>query len=268
MKFGVNVWSFPRGTALDEAMRVAKRVGYQGFEPAITDEHVSMPRDEFSSWWRRVRELAESIGIEIPSVATGLFWRVNPLTEVDRALEIVELECLAASVVGARVVLVVPGVALPELSHGECIARARSFLERASSIAREYGVVMGVENVWNRFLAGPEDMARLFEGLDTSVIKLYLDVGNTLPHSLPVHWIDRFGLDAIAQIHVKDFNMAELRFGIPLSGDVPWKQVAERLRSLGYRGYVVAEVPPYRGHPFKAIEDTMTSLRAIFGDPT
>ena len=266
MKFGVNVWSFPRETPVEEAMEIARRVGYRGFEPAIVDKHLSMSRDELCAHWNRVHEIAESIGMEIPSIATGLFWRVNPLLELEKALKIVEVEALVAHILGARVVLLVPGTALPELSLAECMSRAREFLKKASAIARDYGIVIGVENVWNRFLAGPEDMAKLLEGLDREVVKLYLDVGNTLPHSLPVHWLDKFGLEAIAQIHVKDFNLAELRFGIPLSGDVPWKHLAERLRSLGYRGYLVAEVPPYRGHPYKAIEDTLTSLRAIFGE--
>ncbi len=97
-----------------------------------------------------------------------------------------------------------------------------------------------------------------------SIYKLYLDVGNTLPHSLPEHWIDVLGKHII-QVHVKDYSLSRKQFTIPLAGDIDWDRVREILDWIRYSGYIVAEVPPYPKHPYKAVYDTYTSLVRIFG---
>ncbi len=268
MRLGVNIWSFPKGIDVVKAMEFARRIGYQGFELAIALDHLEMDLENFKKMFRELGERARSIGIEIPSIATGLFWRFNPIAggeSLEKALRVVELECIAASEVGAKVVLVVPGSGISELTYDQHFERATEFLRKASDIAKNYGITVGVENVWNRVFAGPKEFKQLLESVARDNVKAYLDVGNTLPHSLPEHWIDVLGRELIVQVHVKDFSVADLRFGVPLSGEVNWYAVASRLKSIGYDGWVVAEVPPYRGDPFKAVEDTYTSLTRIFG---
>jgi len=265
LKFGVNVWSFPKSVDVVEAMKASKRIGYDGFEPALTQDHLQMDQGDFDAYWKRIKEEAASIGIEIPSVATGLFWRFNPLSDPEGAMKVANLLCRAAHIVEAKVVLVVPGTARSDWSLAQCLERAAKFLKDVGKIAMDVGVIVGVENVWNRMLGSPIEMKRLLDEVAMDNVKLYLDVGNTLPHSLPEHWIDELGIDRIAQIHVKDFSVAELRFGIPLTGDVNWVAIRDRLQKHGYGGYLVAEVPPYRGHPFKAAMDALTSLKEVFG---
>ena len=92
----------------------------------------------------------------------------------------------------------------------------------------------------------------------------YLDVGNTLPHSLPEHWIYVLK-DFLKAVHVKDFNMNKLEFGIPLYGDVNWLGVKRAFEEIGYDWYLTIEVPPYKGDPCKAIFDSRDALRRIFG---
>ncbi len=265
-KYGVNRWCFPVEVSLDKAISVSREAGYSGFEVVVNEEDVSMDKSKLKKKWVSVRDLADSLGVEIPSVATGLFWNYNWVLDkhVDKALKVLETEAFIASILGARVVLLVPGVAVPDLGYEEhyrCVARN---LDRAGRIARDYGVVVGVENVWNKLFAGPLEFKKLLDMLDQSVFKAYFDIGNTLPHSLPEHWISVLG-KRIVQVHVKDYSIVEKRFGIPLTGDINWRVVKERLIEIGYKGYIVAEIPPYRGDPYKAVYDTYTSLKKIFG---
>ncbi|WFO75143.1 sugar phosphate isomerase/epimerase [Desulfurococcaceae archaeon MEX13E-LK6-19] len=266
-KLGVNIWSYPKSLDIRDIMKHAAKTGYNGFEPAITLDDIEVfGSSSFDEKWRRISEEASSLGLEIPSIATGLFWRYNWVKEsdVEKALRVVEAEAKAASIVGAKVILVVPGVGVPELSYEEHFEKAVKALSRAEKIARDYGVRIGLEKVWNRVFAGPLEFKKLLDNLDPEVFGAYFDVGNTLPHSLPEHWIEVLG-KRILQVHVKGFNMAELRFGIPLFGDINWSVVRKRLEEIGYKGFIVAEVPPYRGDPYKAVEDTFTSLKKIFG---
>ncbi len=264
---GINIWSYPKSLSIDYVLKHAAQTGYRGVEVAIYQEDVdALGSPQFDEKWRHVAEVAASLGLEIPSVATGLFWRYNIVEDqgLEKALKVVEAECRAASILGAKLILVIPGVGVPSTGYVEHIERASRTLKRMAAIARNYGVKIGLENVWNRILASPLDMAKLIDEVGEDNVGAYFDAGNTLPHSLPEHWIRILG-KRIFQVHVKDFSIAELRFGIPLTGDVNWVEVRKALEEIGYSGYIVAEVPPYHGDPYKAAEDTFTSLKRVFG---
>lgn len=267
VSLGINTWSYPKNIDVFEQMRHAKKTGYSGFEPAIILEDLELPVREFDSKWEKIREHAKTLGITIPSVATGLYWRYNWALEdhVEKAMLVLERECRAASILGAKTILVVPGYADPSIKYSVLVEKIAGNLAKAEKIADKYGIRIGLENVWNKVFAGPLEFKMLLDKLNPEIFGAYFDAGNTLPHSLPEHWIETLG-DRILQVHVKGFNMAELRFGIPLTGDISWSNVRRALEEIGYNGFVVAEVPYYRGDPFKAAEDTYTSLKKIFSE--
>lgn len=266
VKFGVNIWSYPypNRVGVEDALAHAAEAGYQGFEPALEAEDV----ESFSKEkWEKIRSKAKQLGLEIPSISTGLFWQHNPLINPETSLDIVEAECKAAKIVGAQVVLVVPGTAVPYLSYEEHFKRAADWLRKVAPIAKEYGVKIGVENVWNGIFPGPLDFLKLLDMVGDESVGIYFDVGNTLPHSLPEHWIPLLG-KRILQVHVKDYYTVAggltRGFGIPLNGDVNWPAVRDALVKIDYEGYFLSEVPPYPGDPYKAAEDALNSLRKIF----
>jgi len=270
-KLGVNRWSYPSSVKLEDALRHAARTGFDLFEPAVEEDDLRLlGRDEFDRRWKGLGELASSLGIGIETVATGLFWRYNPLVDSNAGVvrRIVEAEARAANILGAKVILVVPGLAVPEMGYDEQLEKLKRVWRALAPIAREYGVRIGVENVWNRLLAGPLEMKWFLEDLEPEVFGAYFDVGNVLPHSMPEHWI-RLLKGRIVAVHVKDFyippTLDGLRFGVPLTGSINWPGVRRALEDAGYSGPITAEVPPYPGDPYKAAEDTLTALRKIFG---
>ncbi len=269
IKIGVNVWSYPSSIGIKDMVKHAKNVGYDLFEPAVDDSDLEiLDSPEFRRRWSEVKEAAESVGIGIETIATGLYWKYNMVLEdqFEKAAKVLEAQAKAASITGAKVILLVPGVAVPELSYGENLNRVKAALLRLEKVARDYGIVVGVENVWNRLFASPLDMKNLLNDLDPKVFGAYLDVGNTLPHSLPEHWIMELK-GRIAAMHAKDFLAEPNRctFGIPFTGSVNWGRIRRLLDEVGYSGPLTAEVPPYPGDPFKAAADAASSLRQIFG---
>lgn len=269
VKVGVNAWSYPSSVKLTDAMRHAKAVGFELFEPVVDEQDVNgLDSPEFRRRWEEIRDNALSIGLGIYTIATGLYWRFNMVFEdqFDKVARVLEAQARAANITGAKVVLVVPGVAVPELSYEENLNRVKAALRKLEPIARNYGIVIGIENVWNRLFASPLDMKILLNDLDPKIFGVWLDVGNTLPHSLPEHWITTLK-DRIAAMHAKDFlaEPGRCTFGIPLTGSVNWVNVRKLLDSIGYSGPMTAEVPPYPGDPFKAAQDAAASLRQIFG---
>ena len=264
-RFGANIWSVPRELRVpSQFMRKVRDLGYEGVELAVDDTDLSLNRSELSAKWRAIREDAESLGIKLPSVASGLYWRRNFVTDPDAALEVVEAECIAANEVGAKVVLVVPGVAVPSIPYREHFGRVASALRRAASIAREYGVTIGLEPVWNRLFPTPLEFKRLLDEVGEDNVALYFDVGNTLPHTLPEHWIRELG-GRIVQIHVKDFSIEALRFGPPGTGSVNWGEVRKALDEIGYSGWVVAEVPWGKEDPYAPLAETIVKVKELLG---
>ena len=260
MQFGINTWSYPESLPLEKALKHAKSVGYEGFQVAVTEDDL----DHFSEEkWKKIKATADEIGIEIPSVSTGLFWQYNFMTQPEEALKIVEAECHAAHILRAKLILVVPGTGVSNLSYEEHYTRAVNALKKAGEIGRRYGIRIGLENVWNRIFAGPLEFQRLIEEVDDEWVQAYFDVGNTLPHSLPEHWIEILN-KKIIEVHVKDYAMWKGAFGIPLNGDVNWPAVRKALENIDYNGYILPEIPFYTGDPYEAAEDALRALHKIF----
>jgi sugar phosphate isomerase/epimerase len=53
-------------------------------------------------------------------------------------------------------------------------------------------------------------------------------------------------------------------FANPLQGDVPWLAVRSALESVGYQGYITAEVSGYRLFPELGLRHIADALRAVF----
>ena len=134
---------------------------------------------------------------------------------------------------------------------------------KAAPAAEEHGVILGIENVWNRFLYSPLEFRRFIEEINHPNVKAYFDVGNIHFLGFPQQWIRHLS-DLIVCVHVKDFLRSSLQFRQLLEGDVPWPEVMKALREIGYDGFLNVEVSPYPGHPLKAAMDSKAALDLIF----
>jgi L-ribulose-5-phosphate 3-epimerase len=105
-------------------------------------------------------------------------------------------------------------------------------------------VAIAIENVWNRFLLSPLEVRDLIDHLGSPYVGVYFDAGNILAYGYPQQWISILGA-RIKRVHVKDFrsDIGNIQgFANPLQGDVPWLAVRSALESVGYQGYITAEV--------------------------
>ncbi len=263
-KFGANIWSIPRNKRnIPGFLENTKRIGYQGVELVVDEEDLTMDRGELKRKWNSIRESAEKLGLEIPSIASGLYWKYNIVTGDKRAYKLFETQCYIASIVGANKILVVPGVAIPDLEYLDHFDRVAKFFKNVANIAREYDIKIGLEPVWNKLFPSPLDYKLLLEEINENNIGVYFDVGNTLPHSLPEHWIDVLG-NKIIQIHVKDFSVSKLEFRVPGKGDVNWHNIKQRLENIGYNGYLVAELPWDPNNIYEPLRRSLIFLKEIF----
>lgn len=268
MKKAMNAWGFPGGMELDEMLESTRDAGFEGIELAISEDGI-LALDTSADTIKSYRDKIESFGLESPSLASGLGWKY-PLSSPDagtakKGMMAVEKSLEAASILGARTVLVVPGVVNEEVGYAQAYERSKSAIGQLAPKAEDLGVNIGVENVWNKFLLSPLEFKRFLEEINSDYVKAYFDVGNILVMGYPQDWI-RILRDYISCVHVKDFS-AKIGnisgFTYLLQGDVNWAEVMKAFREVGYNDYIVAELGAFKCFPTKMLQDTASSLAKI-----
>ncbi|HHY98598.1 MAG TPA: sugar phosphate isomerase/epimerase [Firmicutes bacterium] len=278
MKKGINQWSFPASTSVSDCLRLAEKAGFEGLELCL-EEKGEFSLDTSPEYVSKLAQAARDIGIEVPSVATGLYWKYSPTSSDQavraKALEIAKRQIEFASILGADTILYVPGaVNVPWDPSSEIVeydvaySRAKDMLLALTETADQYGINIGVENVWNKFLLSPLEMCQFIDEIGHPRVQAYFDVGNVLVSGYPEHWI-KILKNRIKKVHVKDFKVEIgniTGFTNLLQGDVNWPGVVAALQDVGYDGYLTAEIlPPYRYYPEKLIYDVSSSLDEILG---
>ncbi|MFQ6133650.1 MAG: sugar phosphate isomerase/epimerase family protein, partial [Armatimonadota bacterium] len=128
--------------------------------------------------------------------------------------------------------------------------------------AQEAGVVLCLENVWNKFLLSPIEFRDYVDWFQSDFLQSYFDVGNIVLYGYPQHWIRSLG-PTLRKVHVKGFDADKRQFCWLLEGTIDWAAVMAALREVGYDGYVTAELPGYPGFAEQMVRDTSSHLDRI-----
>lgn len=280
MKASISTWSYPSSMGLAQRLALARDAGFGGFEIDLTEDG---PVNLASSAadLKAVRKQVEDHALHLSGLATGLYWGANAASADPavraRATHILNRQLEVAAELGVDTILVVPGAVgvdfIPGgevVPYGDAYQRAGDFVAAALPRAEALGVTIGIENVWNKFLTSPREMAEFIDGFSSKRVGAYFDVGNVLATGYPEHWIALLG-SRIKRVHFKDYrrNVGSADgFVELLSGDVNWPAVMAALRSVGYDGWCTAEmIPPapfYKHAPEVLIENTHRAMQAIF----
>ena len=277
MKKGISIWSFA-GANLEENMKLAKDAGFDGIELAL-DEIGEVSLNSSKDDILKIKEMADKIGLELYSVASGLYWTYNYTSENaenrEKAKKITKKQLEIASWLGCDTILVVPGAvdvafdpASEIVEYDVAYERALSALKELAPYAEELKVSIGVENVWNKFLLSPMEMADFIDKVGSDYVGAYFDVGNVLYIGHPEHWIKVLG-KRIKKVHFKDYRKEAgglCGFVDLLSGDVNWPEVMKKFNDIAYDGWVTAEMlPPYTHYPETIIYNTSLAMNKILG---
>jgi hexulose-6-phosphate isomerase len=241
MKKAVYVSMLPRELGYRERFQMALDVGFEGIEiGTITDPAVAA----------QIKDASAKTGLEIHSVMNATHWKF-PLSSADpevvaKSVAGMEASLRNAELWGAGSVLLVPAVLDPETSYKDAWTRSHQVIkERILPLAQELKVVVGIEEVWNKFLLSPLEMARYVDDFASPYAKAYLDVGNMLFYGYPQDWARTLG-PRISRVHIKDFKLDRANGTFEWTnigeGDVDWPAVREALGEIGYDGWVTTEI--------------------------
>lgn len=230
--------------SLDYVIGLCVDAGYDAVELVFeegSDSDIDMSDDEI----RGVRKKCNDAGIEIGSSIAWYAERGCFLSESSEEREQGK-KCLrrsieVANVLGVDAVLLHPGQLSANATYEQSWDWMLGELKEIAPLAEEKGVTVGIENVWNKFLLSPKEMADFVDAVGSSRIGTYLDTANMMLYGYPEHWIRGLG-SRISRVHFKDFVRREKTFVPLMDGDTEWGTIVKDLRDIGYDSYVIHEV--------------------------
>lgn len=266
---GINQWCYPEDTPLEMVFKYSRDAGFEAVELNVSMDGIGLTMNTSMEEAKQIQKMAEYYRLRLSSISTNLLWKF-PLSHRDEKVreqgrKVVEKQIELAAYIGADTVLVVPGVVNEETSYLDCYIRSQDELRKVLPLAEKHNIHVGIENVWNKFLLSPLEMARYIDEFCSDYIGAYYDVGNTLQYGYPEQWIAILG-ERIRKVHVKDFkqNVGNITGFVPLlAGDVNWEKVYQALKNIGYKDTVTAEIPAYAFGPEYLAQDTSKHLDVV-----
>jgi len=238
IKRGVWFGMLPEKLSVADRYKMARDVGF---------EVVQAPTEPDERKAEEIKKAAEAANIRIDSVMNMDHWKY-PLSSSDPAVVEKSLAGMRTSLHNAKlwgcdVVLLVPAVVNSQTSYHDAWTRSQKEIRTLIPLAEELKVVIAIEEVWNKFLLSPLEMAKYISEFQSPWIKVWFDVGNVLLYGYPQDWIHTLG-SSIVKVHVKDFKRKEDGYSwVNLGdGDVDWAAVRQAFAEIGYAGSAVTEL--------------------------
>ncbi len=241
MKKAVYISMLPKELSYLDRFQMAKAAGFEGIEIGTIGDAAEA---------QAIKEAAGKASLTIHSVMNADHWKY-PLSSADPEVVAKSVAGMETSLRNARLwgcdsVLLVPAVVNPETSYQDAWTRSQRVVkERILPLAQELKVVIGMEEVWNKFLLSPLEMARYVDEFASPYVKAYFDVGNMLFYGYPQDWVRTLG-KRIHRVHIKDFKLERGKGQFSWTnlgeGDVDWPEVRKALGETGYDGWVTTEI--------------------------
>ncbi len=239
----------PNSLAVLERFQVARDAGFEAIECPTTPEQAKA---------EEILEASRKTNLPIHSVMNQEHWR-SPLSSpdpavVEKSLEGMRTSLHNAKLWGADTVLLVPAVVTPEVTYSEAWERSQKQIRTLIPLARQLKVIIGLEEVWNKFLLSPIEFARYVDEFQSPWIRAYFDVGNVALTGYPQDWIRTLN-KRIVKVHIKDFSFrkGEAKFTPLLEGDIDWKAVHAAFAEIGYKGTATVELSGGDGDYLKEV---------------
>jgi hexulose-6-phosphate isomerase len=244
----------PKGPVL-EKLQALKAAGFEGVEPM---SHMNQ---------EEVLKALDLTGLKAASVCCSTHWE-KPLSHPDEKVRVkgregVELALRDAKRYGATSVLVVPGVVDKVVSYDQCFERSVEQIKLLAPIAKDLGVKIAIENVWNNFITRPEQAIAFLNAIDSPAVGWHFDIGNVIKYGPPEEWIPVLG-KRILKLHIKEYSK-DKGWGVKFfEGDNKWPAIMKALDDIGYDGWGISEQPGGQSADADALSDLSKRMDKIF----
>jgi len=258
------------GKPTEASLKPLKEAGFDGVETNA----IVAPEEAAAA-----KKIADELGMTIHSVLRGWAeFNNNDPAKVQASLDRTAAALRAAQAYGAATILLVPcrigGMPMPQPwefrirfdpktghlrqvvpgdntpfqkymeAHDHAYDTSQAAIRKLIPVAKETGVIIAVENVWNNLFVDPRHLAHFIDSFRSPWVREYFDIANHVKYGRPEHWIGVLG-KRIAKAHVKDFKLNPNGHGGKFvnirDGSVNWPVVRRAFDSVGYHGWLTIE---------------------------
>ena len=192
-----------------------------------------------------VRELALTMRNGQSTYLTGLFALRSSKIETPADLRGVRAAWVdresASGYIVIRAALRAAGVSLVQAFSEEHFVRSHSEIASVIPYAKEKGVKIAIEVVWNEFLTTPEQLVKYVDEFKDPTVGAYFDCSNMIKYGRPsAEWIRLLG-KRLLKFDFKGYSKQKGWVAIG-EGDEDWPAIRAALGEIGYEGWATAEV--------------------------
>jgi L-ribulose-5-phosphate 3-epimerase len=241
-----------------DRFQMARDAGFEAIECPTTPDAAAA---------EEILAASRKVALPIHSVMNEEHWR-SPLSSADpavvaKSLEGMRISLRNAKLWGADTVLLVPAVVNPETTYAQAWERSQREIRKLIPLAAEVKVVIGIEDVWNKFLLSPLEFARYVDEFASPWVRAYFDIGNVAIQAYPQDWIRTLG-KRIVKLHFKDFSFKKrvAEFTPLLEGEIDWRAVHAALSDIGYQGTATVELSGGDGPYLKEVNARFEKILA------
>ena len=236
IKKSILISMLPKELSYLDQFKLAVDVGFHEMEVRTVDSN-----DEAV----KIKKAADQAALRIHSVMNQAHWRY-PLSspdpkEVQASMQGMELSLNQAKLYGADAVLLVPAVVRDDTTYEQAWERSQKKIRELLPLAEKTGVIIAIEEVWNKFLLTARDFVQYIDEFNNPLVQAYVDVGNMVHYGVPQHWIRQAG-KRIAKVHLKDYVRQTRQFVNLGEGDINWEEVRKSLADAGFSGNATVEL--------------------------
>jgi len=243
--------------SVEEKFNLIKKLGFQGVEmdspSGVSVEEAVAAKDK--------------TGIVIHGVVDSVHWK-DTLSHPDEAVRKKGLDALLGAIkdckaYGGTTVLLVPGVVNKDATYEQCFERSAAEVKKAIPLAKESGVKIAMETVWNNFITKPEQMVAYVDQFQDDTVGAYFDISNMIKYGVtPAQWIRILG-KRLLKFDFKGYSKAKTWCEIG-QGDEDWPEVLKALVEVGYKGeFATSEVGGGGEERLKTIAQQMNKVLGL-----
>ena len=253
MKIGIQTGAYVReGVSFSDGLRKMRSHGYDctdyGYFCNTETSLFQVSENEFERILTEHKKIAAEEGIEISQTHGPWRFPMRDETEKERAER---FEKMAKSIRGTAMLgcrnMVIHNI-MPQ-GHTDTDPDYvqqinRDFFGRLCEIAKEYDVVINLENMpfLKQCLARPEDTLSFVKSMNTPYMRMCLDTGHCLVWGIGLgDTVRRIGKEYLSTLHVHDNDGNQDLHWLPGMGVGDWTDFAAALREIGFEGTLSLE---------------------------
>lgn len=284
MKLSINIDPLLKRYKLEECIDLYQKAGYDCMDYpffAMIHENCIYNTAQYREAAREVRAVSDAKGFPVNQTHAPFAFKqeqwLNPVCYEEFIFPAIVRSIEASGILGADTVVVHPIHHIAYKGHEEeLFQRNMEFYGKLIPYAKEAGVKVAVENMWQRdplrnciiadTCSEAEEFVRYIDALDSEQITACLDVGHV---GLPVSAsrsvgdvIRALGHDRLGALHIHDNDFQGDLHLLPYLGKLDWDDITKALGEINYKGDFTYEVG---GQLTANLNGDFADLGAAFG---